>query len=281
MSNSVLTKKILNKSKSKPTSRKNFGCFICKVVVPGPYLKLVIHFKHVHCMKTSKRVSNPLICGQNSCSAQLMSFRSFRHHLLECEYFQGDNVTSRTAVPQIESMSENESIDGSVDVDFDVAEKPKVCEKQVQVAKLFLNLRTTFNVTNSALNFFSAEMTKILAEAAKSPLSLIENAFTNLNSQTKRSAFYIKNFGYKSPKHLLSLQQRRWANRFESNTLRKRIVPRLFHYIPIKGTLSSLFAIPKFRALYFGEKPSPDPKSHELFKECPRALRIQIFNDDL
>ncbi|KZS06495.1 Uncharacterized protein APZ42_030035 [Daphnia magna] len=177
-------KKFLNKSKSKPTSRKNFECFICK---------------------TSKRVSNPLICGQNSCSAQLMSFRSFRHHLLECEYFQGDNVTARTVVPQIKSMSENESIDGSVDVDFDVAEKTKVCEKQVQVAKLFLNLRTTFNVTNSALNFFSAEMTKILAEAAKSPLSLIENAFTNLNSQTNWSDFYIKNFGYKSPKQLLSM----------------------------------------------------------------------------
>jgi hypothetical protein len=103
-----------------------------------------------------------------------MSFRSFRHHLSECEYFQGDNVTSQTAVPQIESLTENESIDGSLDVNFDVAEKPMVCEKQVQEAKLFLNLRTKFNVTNSALNFVSAEM-------------------TNLNSQTNRSAFYIKN----------------------------------------------------------------------------------------
>ena len=292
MANSVMTKKVLNKSKSEPSSRKNFECFICKVVVPGPYLKLVVHIKHVHYIKTSKRVSNPLMCGQNSCSAQFMSFRSYRHHLLECEFFQGDNVTSRTAVPQIESLTENESSNGSADVDFDVAEKPKVCDKQVQVAKLFLNLRTTFNVTNSALNFVSAEMTKILAEAAECPLSLIEDAFTNLNSQTNRSAFYEKHFAYKSPKQLLSLQQRRWANRFESNTLRKRIVPRLFHYIPIKGTLSSLFAIPKFRALYFGEQPSPDGrmrghidtnhyKSHELFKECPRALRIQIFNDDL
>ena len=147
----------------------------------------------MHYINASKRVSNPLICGQNSFSAQLMSFRSFRHHLLECEYFQEDNVTSQTAVPQIESLTENESIDGSLDVNFDVAEKPMVCEKQVQEAKLFLNLRTKFNVTNSALNFVSAEVTKILAEAAKSPLSLIEDAFTNLNSQTNRSAFYIKN----------------------------------------------------------------------------------------
>jgi hypothetical protein len=126
-------------------------------------------------------------------------------------------------------LTENESIDGRLDVDFDVAEKPMVCEKQVQVAKLFLNLPTKFNVTNSALNFVSAEMTKILAEATKSPLSLIEYAFTNLNSQTNRSAFYITNFGFKTPKQLLSIQQRRWANRFESNTLRKRIVPRFFH----------------------------------------------------
>ncbi|EFX81172.1 hypothetical protein DAPPUDRAFT_317929 [Daphnia pulex] len=74
----------------------------------------------------------PQMCKENSSSAQLMSFRSFRHHLLECEYFQGEYVTSQTAVPQIESLTENESIDGCLDVDFDVAENPMVCEKQVQ-----------------------------------------------------------------------------------------------------------------------------------------------------
>ncbi len=108
--------------------------------------------------------------------------------------------------PENEVETENQS---NVDAQCDFIVKPQVCEKQVQVAKMFLVLRTKFNVTNSALNYVSAEISKILAEATKRPFPfpLLEDAFKNLNSQANRSAFYVKHFGYQSPKQLLSLQQ--------------------------------------------------------------------------
>ena len=136
-------------------------------------------------------------------------------------------------------------------------------------------------------------MSKLLDKSvSNSSSSSLMKAFNHLNSQKSRNYFYSKHLGLNSPKQLISVQMSRWANRFESASLVKRIVPRVFHYISLKQTLTTLFSNADFRCLYFNEQPSLDGKmrghidtkhykSHKLFKEDPRALRLQLFNDDL
>ena len=286
--------------------RTNFTCFVCKIVVKGSYTKLTAHLKTIHSFKTASSERRDLICGQNSCTAQMKTFANYRYHLMSCElYSLSPNSTNR--VLQLsnnvgnfqisaDSLSSSIPMSGECHGQSSIVHETKFEDKiERAVAKLMLALRTKHNVTNESLNFVSSEIVAILQERdihEDLPLPILIKAFKQLNSQKNRTNFYTKNFGLQSPRQLLSVITRRWANRFNSNSLSQRIVPRIFHYISIKGTLSTLFSIPKFREAYFNEKASSDGKmrshldaahykSHELFKLAPRALRMQVFNDDL
>jgi hypothetical protein len=180
-----------------------------------------------------------------------------------------------------------------VSICYPIEEKDELDKRELQLGKMVFALRTKHKVPNTSLNFISSEMAKILDGTSNLPdvSCLLQHAFLNINSKTNRTAFYVKNFGYKSPRQLLSLQRSRWANHFQSSFLHQRLIP-YFQYIPIRQTLSTFFPNPNFRTMYFSLKPSTDGKmrshidtahyrNHLLFKKFPRALRIQIFNDDL
>ena len=278
-----------------PTIRRNFTCFICKCVIPGPYSSLVLHLKHLHGFKTSKIVNTSLVCGQNNCNAQFFSFKTYRYHLMNCEMVkQNDVPPTHIAMTTMLVCDDTANFDDRVSSICYPIEKDLIQLKTLQLGKMFLTLRTKHNVTNTALNFVSSEMLQILDSSShllNSSFSLMD-AFLSLNSLKNRTDFYVKNLGYKSPRQMLSLQRKSWANRFHSSCLNQRIVNHYFHYIPIKETLSTLFSNPKFRTLYFSEQPSSDGRirthvdtehfrSHRLFNEFPGAVRIQMFNDDL
>ena len=154
-------------------------------------------------------------------------------------------------------------------------------------------MRTKHNVTHTAINELVVYLSDVLkdAEYLEVPMACVISSLSSLKTQQQRGKYCETNFSYHAPKEL-EVGARRWVVRLEKSNLNRRIVPKTFEYISLKGTLSNLFSNVNFRKQYFNESPSTDGlirkhrdssnfQNHPLFIENSHALRIQIFNDGL
>ncbi len=170
--------------------RVNFTCFVCKAVVKGSYTKLTAHLKTNHGFKTGSNERRDLICGQNSCTAQMKTFANFRYHLMCCELYSLSPCSSDTS--RILRLPNNgRTIPNNIHIDscpISVLDEGEGQSPVIQfddkieraVGKLMLALRTKHNVTNASLNFVSSEIVSILEEKNGNddlPLSVLIKAF--------------------------------------------------------------------------------------------------------
>jgi hypothetical protein len=254
-------------------------------------------------VKTSAANRSNYTCAQNGCSQTFYSGGSFYHHLHVCD------ETSRTkpavvmtvaqpALPNFDVYPPSPPVDV---IGNDLFEN---CENEAaefdltkSFACIMLKLRADFNCSHEAIDFICSEFQKSFLDLIVDSPTILDKvqetilALKNLNTQKKRSLYFKKHLGFKSPLEIPVGQPQQVTRLNGPSGLVTRFKTPTFQYISLRTTLSALFSIQQFRDLYFSETESEDGfvrshrdslhfKKHPLFSRVTNALRIMLFFDD-
>lgn len=286
-------------------------CFLCKSDHGSPN-SLVKHLKVIHGLCTGRTLY--LKCGQVGCSRSFGSFSGFRKHLNKC------HLSSPLDFEQVGDFSNPQSdlnLCNAIDeVSAETAESAlglSLPDLVNSCASVIADLKTA-GVGQSVVNFAVISMEDIvhdihqyakekvikhvcsderqteMCKKIEACFDELENPFTVLNSEYKRSKFLTDKWETVEPVECVIGSRFDTRLNKKTGTYDQKVVQDKFMYVPILSTLQSIFksqhAAEMLQTTCTNSSILGDIsdgsffKSHPLFSTERHTLQIQIFYDD-
>lgn len=286
-------------------------CFLCKSDHGSPN-NLVKHFKVIHGLFTGRTLF--LKCGQEGCSRSFGSFSGLRKHLNKCHGSSlVDSVDYDRSYPQSTVNTGNVS---------HVEESTEYLEAESQLSSPYIvnscsavisDLKAA-GVGQSTLNsvvismeeivqdihqhaketvikdVFSNERETEMCKKVEACFEGLENPFTILNSEYKRSKFMTDKWEIVEPVECVIGSRFDTRRNKKTGTYDQVVVQDKFMYIPILSTLQSIFKSQYVAEMLQSSATSDSRlrdicdgsffKSHPLFSTEKQTIQIQMFYDD-
>ncbi|XP_045065672.1 uncharacterized protein LOC123482381 [Coregonus clupeaformis] len=286
-------------------------CFLCKSDHGSPN-NLVKHLKIIHGLCTGRTLF--LKCGQEGCSRSFGSFSGFRKHLNKCHGESlVDSIEDDLSDPQSTVNTSNIS---HVEVSTECLEAESELSSPYIVnscAAVISDLKAA-GVGQSTVNtvvismeeivqdihqhaketvikhVFSNERETEMCKKVEACFEGLENPFTVLNSEYKRSKFMTAKWEIVEPVECVIGSRFDTRRNKKTGTYDQVVVQDKFMYIPILSTLQSIFKSQYFAEMLQSSATSNSRlrdicdgsffKSHPLFSTEKQTIQVQMFYDD-
>lgn len=302
-----------------------FTCFKCHQFINGTFACLSKHLRDQHYIKTKNSARNSLECGQRGCSEKFKTFSSYRHHLSVCDKVdRTDDANNEDDIILDNNFEPANRLDeGEIDMQILKDNMHHQNEKQPaggihmdyegfdltkSIALFLMNMKADHNATHVMLNSVSTGLKQIFIDLRETFVVGPENdktcglinqflaSFSKLGTQYSRTKYFKENFGLNEAVAIdmggVKQQVMRSGGVEHGREQIPSLIPNIFHYIPLRDTLSSLFNNKNFKNCYFnesvctnggvqGHRDSKHFHTHPLFSKNPHALRLQLFQDDV
>ncbi|XP_045079821.1 uncharacterized protein LOC121578283 isoform X2 [Coregonus clupeaformis] len=286
-------------------------CFLCKSDHGSPN-NLVKHLKIIHGLCTGRTLF--LKCGQEGCSRSFGSFSGFRKHLNKCHGESlVDSIEDDLSDPQSTVNTSNIS---HVEVSTECLEAESELSSLYIVnscAAVISDLKAA-GVGQSTVNTVVISMEEIvqdihqhaketvikhvfsngreteMCKKVEACFEGLENPFTVLNSEYKRSKFMTAKWEIVEPVECVIGSRFDTRRNKKTGTYDQVVVQDKFMYIPILSTLQSIFKSQYFAEMLQSSATSNSRlrdicdgsffKSHPLFSTEKQTIQVQMFYDD-
>lgn len=287
-------------------------CFLCKSDHGSPN-GLVKHLKVIHGLCAGRTLY--LKCGQVGCSHSFGSFSGFRKHLnkwhvsssfesVEDDFSHPSSMLNTSNATHVEVSAEYESETESELPSPDLVNSCAAVISDLKAAGVGQSTVNSVVISMEELvqdihqhaketvikTVFSDERETEMCKKVVACFQELENPFTILNSEYKRSNFFTSKWETVEPVECVVGSRFDTRRNKKTGTYDQVVVQDTFMYIPILSTLQSIF-----KSQYAAEmlkRPATDNsrlrdicdgsffKSHPLFSTEKHAVQIQMFYDD-
>lgn len=287
-------------------------CFICKCDSDAPK-SLVKHLKLIHGLCSGRTLH--IKCGQVGCSRSFGSFSGFRKHLNRChvsgsfESVQDGEFSLYKAVMDTRDASDVEMVTESLEADTDLSSTNIVnsCASVIsdmEAAGVGQSLVNSVVISMEEIvkdiqhhaketvikNVFSSERDTVMCKKVEACFEELENPFTILNSEYKRSKFLSSKWETVKPIECVIGSRFDTRRNKKMGTYDQAVVQDKFMYVPILSTLESIFksqySAEMLKSSTFDDSTLKDIydgsffKGHPLFSTEKHSVLIQMFYDD-
>lgn len=269
------------------------------------------HLKFEHGLYPAKSLQ--LNCGEPGCFNTFGTYSGYQRHLsrVHKDCFDPDPVTS-FELEAVAGPSTSVNVDPPMNVTTHVPVEKKhirdMCSSviaQVQasgvpestVQYLVDSMEELVNdvhahAKDAVVNCLSSDASRETLERVESCFDQLENPFSCLNTETKRMKHFEKKWNIVEPvEHVLGVRFDVRRDRI-TGTYRQVPVNDKFMYVPIRGSLSSMFSNKELcnsftevklqqEGLYRDISDGSYFKNHILFSHHEHALQIQLYYDDI
>jgi len=284
-------------------------CFVCHGSHGSTNL-LVRHLKLVHGMYPGKTLK--LKCVQAGCHCVFATFSGFRKHLNRAHAGDCPDPTL-LANMYAENATDNDLSNVDLPSTSSCTQAVPISNKNIcdMCASAIAQLQAA-GVGQTTVNTFVSSMEEVVEEIqgqakdmatctySNDPETVkkieqsfedMENPFTSLNSESKRSAYFSCKWGTVEPvQKVLGVRFDCRKNK-TTGTYDQVTITDTFSYVPILETLQSILKNPNTGDIFQSEHNSKDGvyydladglymKGHPLFSKEKNALQIQLFYDD-
>lgn len=285
-------------------------CFLCRSDHGSPN-SLIKHLKVIHGLCTGRTLH--LKCGR--CPRYFGSFSGFRKHLNKCHVSDSvDSVGEGDFSPDQSVLDTNNATDVDVLSDHVEAESTLSAEDLVNSCASVISDLKAAGVGQSVVNsvvismeeivqdiqqhaketvvqhVFSDERESETCKKVEACFDGLENPFTILNSEYKRSKFLSSKWEAVEPVECVIGSRFDTRRNKETGTYDQIVVQDKFMYVPILSTLESIFKS-KYVAEMLKKSDTDDSrlrdicdgsffKTHPLFSTEKQTVQIQMFYDD-
>lgn len=287
-------------------------CFLCRSDHGSPN-SLIKHLKVIHGLCTGRTLH--LKCGQVGCPRSFGSFSGFRKHLNKCHTSSSfDSVGEGDFSPDQSVLDTNNATDVDVLSDHVEAESTLSAADLVNSCASVISDLKAAGVGQSVVNSVVISMEEIvqdIQEHAKETVvkhvfsderetetckkveacfDELENPFTILNSEYKRSKFLSSKWETVEPVECVIASRFDTRRNKKTGTYDQIVVQDKFMYVPILSTLESIFKS-KYVEEMLKNSDTDDSrlrdicdgslfKTHPLFSTEKQTVQIQMFYDD-
>lgn len=286
-------------------------CFLCRSEHGTPN-NLIKHLKVIHGLCPGRTLH--LKCGQAGCPRSFGSFSGFRKHLNKCHVSSSfDSVgegdcslhqsildTNVTNVDFLSDQVEAESTISAADIVNNcaavISDLKSAGVGQSVVNSVVISMEEIVQDIHQhaketvVKNVFSNKGETETCRKVKACFDELENPFTQLNSEYKRSKFLSSKWETVEPvEYIIGSRFDTKLNK-KTGTYDQRIVQDKFMYVPILSTLESIFKS-KYVVEMLKNSDTDDLKlrdicdgsffkTHPLFSTEKQTVQIQLFYDD-
>ena len=284
-----------------------FICFVCKTQHRSCSV-LLQHLKFKHSLYPSPDLR--LKCGELGCQRSFCTYSGFRRHLQTYKHVERQTALIQTAhrQPRVDIFSSDEPSTSTSNYQTTPQHSLKdMCGSiiaQLQASSI------PENTVNSIVNSMEEVVNDVQCQAQEAVLknlsvtqesdlhgkiqhsfSNLDNPFTPFNTETKRRQYFEEKWSLVQPEEYV-LGVRLDTRRNRSTGVYSQIpVTNKYMYVPLLGTLKSIFKNKDIRECYFQGKPYEEGtyrdisdgsyfRRHPLFSKKKYALQILLYFDE-